>query len=87
MPSLPKKHGGHKTIHLAAKSDWRLANQIMATIIAAATVYMFNDDVHPRPPTLFTFSHFYPQSTYWGRGEIGGVHLSSQLERALQFCT
>jgi hypothetical protein len=28
-----------------------------------------------------------PQSTYRGRGEEGGVHLPSQLERTLQLCT
>jgi hypothetical protein len=51
----------------------------MAAIIAATTVYMFNDDLYPR--FLFTFSKFYPQSTYRGRGETGGMYLPSQLER------
>jgi hypothetical protein len=61
----------------------------MAAKIAAAAVYMFNDDLYPRSPIIFTFSQFYPQSTYRGRGEIGGVgvYMPSQLELALPFLT
>jgi hypothetical protein len=39
-------------------------DQIMAAKIALVTVYMFNVDLYPRSPILFTFSQFYPQSTY-----------------------
>jgi hypothetical protein len=49
----------------------------MAAKIAVVTVYMFNDDLYPRSPILFTFSQFYPQSTYRDRGEIGGMSLSA----------